>query len=81
MIFPSMGVEATNCFPVSVRGSVLGVYSAFVDGSLFLTGPLAGAVIVHYGYSITFLATAGAILVALAGTIWLASSSRMTVTD
>jgi MFS family permease len=81
MIFPSMGVEATNCFPVSVRGSVLGVYSAFVDGSLFLTGPLAGVVIVHYGYSITFLATAGAILVALAGTIWLASSNRMTVAE
>ena len=81
MIFPSMGVEAANGFPVSVRGSVLGVYSAFVDGSLFLAGPLAGVIIVHYGYSVTFLATAALILLALAETIWLASSTRMPVPD
>jgi len=75
LIFPAMGLEAANSFPASVRGSVLGVYSAFVDGSLFLAGPLAGALIVHCGYPVTFLATAGAVLVALAGTVWLASAA------
>lgn len=76
LIFPAMGLEAANSFPVAVRGSVLGVYSAFVDGSLFLAGPLAGAVVVRYGYPVTFLATAGAVLVALSGTVWLAAAAR-----
>jgi MFS family permease len=75
LIFPALGVEAANAFPASVRGSVIGVYSAFADLSLFLAGPLAGAVIHGFGYSAVFLATAGAVLVALAGTIWLSSSS------
>jgi len=78
LIFPAMAVEAANTFPASVRGSVLGVYSAFVDGSLFLAGPLAGIVIVHFGYTAVFLATAGAVLVALAGTLWLASMPAAT---
>jgi MFS family permease len=78
LIFPAMAVEAANTFPASVRGSVLGVYSAFVDGSLFLAGPLAGIVIVHFGYTTVFLATAGAVLVALAGTLWLASAPAAT---
>ncbi|MDR3670203.1 MAG: MFS transporter [Holophaga sp.] len=75
LIFPALGVEAANAFPASVRGSVIGVYSAFADLSLFLAGPLAGAVIHGFGYSAVFLATAGAVLVALAGTLWLSSTS------
>ena len=39
-------------------------------------GALAGLVIVHGGYPAVFLATAGAVLLALAGTVWLASSAR-----
>jgi len=76
LIFPAMGVEATSVFPIAVRGSVLGVYSSFVDVSLFAAGPLAGAMIVHGGYPAVFLATAGAVLLALAGTVWLASTAR-----
>ena len=76
LIFPALGVEAANTFPVSARGSVLGVYSAFVDGSLFLIGPLAGAVIGRRGYPAVFLATAGAVLLALAITFGLAGAAR-----
>jgi len=74
LVFPSMGVEATNAFPAGVRGSVLGVYSAFADGSLFLLGPVAGVIIVHFGYAAVFLVIAGAVLAALLGTAWLARS-------
>ena len=76
LVFPSMGVEAARAFPISVRGSVLGVYSSFVDASLFVVGPLAGAVIVRGGYPAVFMATAGAVLLALAGTVWMASTAR-----
>jgi len=75
LIFPALGVEAANAFPSSVRGSVLGVYTAFADLSLFLAGPLAGAVIHGFGYSAVFLATAGTVAVALGGTLWLSYGS------
>jgi predicted MFS family arabinose efflux permease len=77
LIFPALGVEAANAFPASVRGSVLGLYSAFVDFSLFLTGPAAGLVISNYGYSAVFLGAAGAVALALGGTIWMASRARL----
>jgi len=76
LVFPALGVEAANAFPVSVRGSVIGVYNAFADLSLFLAGPLAGAIINGFGYPAVFLSTAGAVIVALAGTIWLSSTPR-----
>ena len=79
LVFPALGVEAANVFPISVRGSVIGVYNAFADLSLFLAGPLAGAVIHGFGYSAVFLATAGAVLVALAGTLWLSTTIRRPV--
>ena len=74
-IFPSLGVEATNRFPASVRGSVIGLYSAFADLSLFLAGPLAGLVIGGFGYATVFLLTAGAVALALAACLWLASTA------
>jgi MFS family permease len=74
LIFPALAVEAANVFPAAVRGSVLGVYSAFVDLALFLAGPLAGAVIAGYGYPVVFLGAAGGVLLALGLTIWLAAA-------
>jgi MFS family permease len=76
LVFPALGVEAANRFPESVRGSVIGVYNAFADLSLFLAGPLAGAIIHGYGYAAVFLGTAGAVVAALAGTFWLSCSVR-----
>ncbi len=75
-IFPALGVEATNLFPASVRGSVIGLYSAFPDLSLFLAGPLVGMVISGFGYPAGFLLTAGAVAIALAGSIWLSARAR-----
>jgi len=74
LIFPALAVEAANVFPASVRGSVLGVYSAFVDLALFLAGPLAGSIIAGYGYPAVFFGAAGGVLVALAITAWLSAS-------
>ena len=74
LIFPALGVEAANAFPSNVRGSVLGIYSSFVDFSLFVAGPLAGFIINAYGYGVVFTGTAAAVGVALLGTIGLGRS-------
>jgi MFS family permease len=81
LVFPALAVEAANVFPTSVRGSVLGVYSAFIDLSLFLSGPIAGTIIHFYGYLAAFLVIAGAVLLALALTIWLALSAKPTIAE
>ena len=71
LIFPALGVEAARAFPPSTRGAVLAVYCAFVDLSLFLTGPLAGAVIHNYGYPAVFRGISALICIAMAGAAWL----------
>jgi MFS family permease len=73
LVFPALGVEAANAFPASVRGSVLGIYTSFVDFSLFAAGPLAGAGIHAFGFGTVFLLTAFAIVLAFAGTLRLQS--------
>lgn len=78
LVFPALGVEAANAFPPSVRGSVLGIYSSFVDFSLFVAGPIAGAVIGAYGYGAVFSGTAVAILLTMIGTLWLGWSKLQT---
>jgi MFS family permease len=81
LVFPALAVEAANIFPTSVRGSVLGVYCAFIDLSLFLSGPIAGVIIHLYGYLTAFLAITGAVLLALAISIWLAFSVKTSIAD
>jgi MFS family permease len=76
LVFPALAVVASDRFPVSVRGSVLGIYTAFADLSLFLAGPVAGAVISGYGYPAVFLGAGGAVVLALAGTVWLGRAAR-----
>jgi MFS family permease len=76
LIFPALGVEAANIFPPQSRGSVLAVYSAFVDLALFLTGPIAGILISSLGYSAVFFGVAGAVFTALCLTLWLAVKTR-----
>jgi MFS family permease len=72
LVFPALGVEVAETFSISSRGTVLAVYSAFVDLSLFLTGPIAGLVIHLYGYPVTFAGVGGLVLAALVLTVWLA---------
>ncbi len=76
LVFPSLGVEAANAFPASVKGSVLGIYSAFVDFSLFLTGPVVGVIVSRWGYRPAFLTTFAGVIAALAIALRLHSLHR-----
>ncbi|WP_263260976.1 MFS transporter [Pseudomonas sp. RIT-PI-S] len=58
LVFPALGVEAVNLVPASSRGAAVGAYSLFVDLSLGLTGPVAGAVASGFGFASIFLLAA-----------------------
>jgi MFS family permease len=73
LIYPALAVEAVRFIPVHMRGSALGTYGVSVDVSLFLTGPIAGAIISRYSYSAAFLAVAAAVLLAISITAFLNS--------
>jgi len=55
LVFPALGVEAVNLVPASSRGAAVGAYSLFIDLSLGLTGPLAGAIAAGFGFASIFL--------------------------
>jgi MFS family permease len=55
LVFPALGVEAVNLVPASSRGAAVGAYSLFVDMSLGLTGPVAGAIAAGFGFASIFL--------------------------
>ena len=55
LVFPALGMEAVQSFPPHNRGSALGVYTAFVDLSLGISGPMAGVIVSELGYSPIFL--------------------------
>lgn len=73
LVFPSLAVEAVRHIPNENRGTALGAYNAFIDLSLFLTGPVAGAIISHSGYRNLFLLSAAGVFLAFSLTILLAS--------
>ena len=64
LVFPALGVEAVNLVPASSRGAAVGAYSLFIDLSLGITGPLAGAIAAGFGFASIFLFAA---LAAFAG--------------
>ncbi|NWA26310.1 MFS transporter [Pseudomonas gingeri] len=55
LVFPALGVEAVNLVPASSRGAAVGAYSLFIDLSLGITGPLAGAIAAGLGFASIFL--------------------------
>jgi len=81
LVFPSLAVEAVRHIPIENRGTALGAYNAFIDLSLFLTGPVAGAIISHAGYNAVFLTCAAGVFLAFCLTITLASRHHTPVAD
>jgi MFS family permease len=76
LVFPALAVEAVRRVPVENRGTALGAYNVFIDFSLFVTGPAAGAIIAHHGYPAAFLSTAVAIVLAFVLTAVLSSRAQ-----
>jgi len=71
LVFPALGVEAVNLVPASSRGAAVGAYSLFIDLSLGITGPVAGAVAAGFGFASIFLFAAIAALGGLGLSVYL----------
>ncbi len=63
LAFPGFGVEAVRRAPPQSRGVAMGAYVAFLDISLGITGPAAGALAGIWGVGAVYLM--GAVAVAL----------------
>lgn len=70
LLFPALGVEALKIVEPGSRGGAIAIYSVFLDIALGLTGPLAGLVAGHLGYSAVFCVSALAVGAGL-GLTWL----------
>jgi MFS family permease len=66
LIFPALGVEAVRKVTPENRGSALAVYTAFIDLSLGISGPVAGAIASRAGYPPMFLFAAVAAVASIA---------------
>jgi predicted MFS family arabinose efflux permease len=64
LIFPALGVEAVKQVPPQNQGTALGLYSAFLDLGLGITGPVAGLIISHFGTPSIYLAAAFMVVIA-----------------
>ncbi|MEJ5112178.1 MFS transporter [Erwinia billingiae] len=81
LIFPALGVEAIRQVAPQNQGSALGLYSAFLDFGLGITGPIAGLLIGHWGVDSIYLGAAVVVLFAFALTLRLQLiAQRETVT-
>ncbi|KAB8312444.1 MFS transporter [Erwinia endophytica] len=55
LVFPAVGVVAVKAVPPQNQGSALATYTAFMDLSLGITGPLAGGVMSYFGIPVIYL--------------------------
>jgi predicted MFS family arabinose efflux permease len=60
LVFPALGVEALKTVAEQNHGAALGVYTAFLDLAMGITGPIAGFIVGKFGYSAIFLCGSGA---------------------
>ena len=83
LVFPALGVEAVRDIPTHDRGTALGVYTAFVDLSLGISGPIAGLIVFALGYPPIFLFAAAttACSIALLLRLYRKSAGRSSVAD
>ncbi|WP_268800217.1 MFS transporter [Pseudomonas huanghezhanensis] len=77
LVFPALGVEAVNLVPAASRGAAVGAYSLFIDLSLGITGPVAGAVAAGFGFASIFLFAALAALSGLGLSVYLYKQSKV----
>jgi MFS family permease len=75
LVFPALGVEAVRKTPVESRGSALAIYTAFIDLSMGLAGPIAGAIASAAGFPRIFLFAAAASALGILLVVKLQSSS------
>lgn len=77
LVFPALGVEAVNLVPASSRGAAVGAYSLFIDLSLGITGPVAGAIAAGFGFASIFLFAALAALSGLGLSVYLYKQAQV----
>lgn len=66
LVFPALGVVAVKKLPQENQGSALATYSAFLDLSLGVTGPLAGILMAQAGIDSIYLGSALLVFIAMA---------------
>jgi predicted MFS family arabinose efflux permease len=76
LVFPALGVEALRTVADQNHGAALGVYTAFLDLGMGVTGPIAGFIIGKLGYPAIFLFGSGTAAGALLLTCLLSQSQR-----
>jgi predicted MFS family arabinose efflux permease len=76
LVFPALGVEAVRHISPQDKGTALGAYGVFMDFSLMVIGPAAGAIISGFGYPPIYLFAACSVLAALALTQRMAAGER-----
>jgi MFS family permease len=75
LVYPGLGVEALRRAPAANRGLAMGAYTAFLDLSLGISGPLLGLVSVLDGVRSVFVASAVVVLLSAFVPLWLWRSS------
>jgi MFS family permease len=75
LVYPGLGVEAIRRAPAQSRGLAMGAYTAFLDLSLAVSGPLLGLVAGGFGLASVFLVSVLAALVAAVISLRLATRS------
>lgn len=78
LVFPAIGVVAVKVVPQQNQGSALATYTAFMDLSLGITGPIAGFIMSYAGVPLVYYLTA--LLVCLALVCTLRMSRRLPAT-
>jgi MFS family permease len=76
LAFPGFGVEAVRHAPPQSRGVAMGAYVAFLDISLGLTGPAAGAIASAAGVSTVYFASAVTVALSSLIALYLVLSPR-----
>lgn len=75
LVFPALGVEAVNRVEEQNQGSALGVFSAFLDLALGITGPVAGWVSGLWGMQSIYLCAAIMVMVGWGLMLWVNTRS------